>query len=159
MGLRFYQTEMKTSSEELSSYALKNAHPRKRSRRKALPKAPPFPLSKKAHRAIAILWDPQARRDPQADAPYPARTATAVYSCFCFSAADPAVCCSCRLDSGPLLAADCCLETTASHSTTPSGFLGTQAKRLYKQVHCAFFKSLLTCHGRDYGKSKCPNNS
>ena len=45
---------------------------------------------------------------------------------FLFSAADPAVCCSCRLDFGPLLAAGCCLETTASHSTTPSGFLGTQ---------------------------------
>ena len=69
--LRFYQTEMKKSSEELSSYALKNAHPRKRSRRKALPKAPPFSRSKNAHRANTILWDPQARRDPQAAALVP----------------------------------------------------------------------------------------
>ena len=46
---------------------------------------------------------------------------------FLFSAAGPAVCCSCRLISGPLLVADCCLgRRTASHSTTPSGFLGTQ---------------------------------
>ena len=62
--LRFQQTEKRKSSGELSSHALKNAHPRKRARRKALPKAPPFSRSKNAHRAIAILWDPQARRDP-----------------------------------------------------------------------------------------------
>ena len=69
--LRFHQTEKRKSSEELSSHALKNAHPRKRARRKALPKAPPFSRSKNAHRAIAILWDPQARRDPQAAALVP----------------------------------------------------------------------------------------
>ena len=71
MGLRFQQTEKRKSSGELSSHALKNAHPRKRARRKALPKAPPFSRSKNAHRAIAILWDPQARRDPQAAALVP----------------------------------------------------------------------------------------
>ena len=29
-----------------------------------LTRLPPFPLSKKAHRAIAILWDPPAKAGP-----------------------------------------------------------------------------------------------
>ena len=96
--------------------------------RKALPKAPPFSTARHSRGSkIAILRSlPGEGGTPDLLLRTPLAPPLLSTRFFLFSAAGPAVCCSCRLISGPLLAADCCLETTASHSTTPSGFLGTQ---------------------------------
>ena len=65
--------------------------------KKGSAKGAPFPSLEESPSRDRDLMGSPARRDPQSDAPYPARTATAVYSFSVFSAAGPAVCCSCRL--------------------------------------------------------------
>ena len=125
MGLRFYQTEVRKSSEELSPHALKNALPRIRARGRLCQRRPRLPLEDNHSRGAILLWDPQARWPPRLlrrALIAPSLLSDSFFLFFCCRRSGYCLLSSELRPSCLLLTA--ALETTAHHSTTPSGFLG-----------------------------------
>ena len=129
--LRFYQTETEKSSEELSSHALRTHFPefaREVGSAKGAPDSRSIGIC--AARSCCGIHgqgggptgkvethDCMLLRAPIAPSP--------LTRFFCFSAAGPATDCLLSSELRPsCLLLTAALETTAHHSTTPSGFLG-----------------------------------